>query len=280
MQRSLRRRLVPLALAWAGVLFFLVYAGFPIYWMVMTALKTDEDLVTFDNVPFWFSEPPTLDHFRHLFSASSFLHWTSNSVVIAVCVVAITMALCVPAAYALARLPCSGVTSLGTAMFITYLAPPTLLFIGLARIVGELHLWNSKWGLVVIYPTLTIPFCLWLLMTTFRSVPPEVEEAAWVDGCTRFQAVRYVMLPLSIAGVLTVAMFAFTLAAQEFFYAATFVSTRTEKPLTGIIAELIRGDVYFWGSLMAGALVAGMPLALIYNFCLERFVHSGAVRGA
>jgi multiple sugar transport system permease protein len=163
---------------------------------------------------------------------------------------------------------------------LSYVVPPTILFLPLAQIVASHGLFNSKWGLVAVYPTFTIPFCLWLLAGFFRTVPMEVEEAALVDGCNRWQAAFRVVLPLSVAGILTVAIFAFTLAMQEYVYAATFVSSSAEKPVTlGVVTDLIRGDVYFWGSLMAGALVAGIPVAILYNFFLDYFVE-GITGGA
>lgn len=272
-----RRTWWGLALTWAGVLFFLVYTDFPIYWMVMTSFKTDDDLVSFDNFPFWFNEPPTLEHFWRLFYVTNFPVWAVNTLVVAACVVVITIALCVPGAYALARLSSAGTGHVGMAVFLTYLAPPTLLFFGLARVVAALHLWNTRWALVAIYPTLTVPFCTWLLTSTFKAVPLEVEEAAWVDGCSRLQAAWRVVLPLSVAGLLTAAMFAFILASQEFFYASTFVFSSSQKlTIEGVLTELIRGDIYFWGSLMAGATLSGIPIAILYNLCLERFVHGGS----
>lgn len=266
--------------AYVALAFFLVIAVFPVFWMLMTSLKADRDLVNPSTIPFWFQQPLTLDHYAYLFSATKFTTWLGNTFLISTCVVVITLVLCLPAAYALARLHFFGGEHVGIGMFLTYVVPPTILFLPLAQIVASHGLYNSKWGLVVVYPTFTIPFCLWLLAGFFRSVPVEIEEAALVDGCNRFQAVLRVVLPLSLAGIMTVAIFAFTLAMQEFVYALTFVSSSPEKPVTlGIPTDLIRGDVYFWGSLMAGALLAGIPVAILYNFFLDYFVE-GITGGA
>jgi multiple sugar transport system permease protein len=260
--------------------FFIVIAVFPVFWMFMTSLKADRDLVNPTTIPFWFQQPLTLDHYVYLFSATKFTQWLGNTFLISSCVVLITLAVCIPAGYALARMHFFAVEHIGIGIFLSYVVPPTILFLPLAQILAGHGLYNTKWGLVVVYPTFTIPFCLWLLAGFFRTVPVEIEEAALVDGCNRWQAVWRVVLPLSLAGIMTVAIFAFTLAMQEFVYALTFVSSSPEKPVTlGIPTDLIRGDVYFWGSLMAGALLAGIPVAILYNFFLDYFVE-GITGGA
>ena len=266
--------------SYLALAFFLVIAVFPVFWMLMTSLKADRDLVNPTTIPFWFQQPLTIDHYLYLLQQTKFSTWLANTFVISTCVVLITLAVCLPAAYALARLRFFASDHIGIGIFLSYVVPPTILFLPLAQIVADHGLFNSKWGLVVVYPTFTIPFCLWLLSGFFRTVPIEIEEAALVDGCNRWQAVWRVVLPLSIAGILTVAIFAFTLAMQEYVYAATFVSSSPEKPVTlGVVTDLIRGDVYFWGSLMAGALVAGIPVAILYNFFLDYFVE-GITGGA
>lgn len=277
------KKLTDYALYYLAMGFYVVIAVFPIYWMVMATLKDDYDLVDPSVSPFWFHRPLGLNHFAYLFTQTNFPGWLANTLVIALCVLVITLAVCVPGGYALARLDFLGAENLGIAIFLTYLIPPILLFLPLAKIVsGELHLINTKWALVLVYPTFTIPFCMWLMMGFFKRVPIEVEEAALVDGCNRFQAILRVVLPISVAGILTVAIFAFTLAMQDFIYALTFVSSSDQKPLTlGVPTELIRGDVYFWGELMAGALIAGVPIAILYNLFLDYFVAgitSGAVK--
>ncbi len=278
-----RRKLVDVTLYYLALLFYLVLAVFPIYWMAMATLKDDYDLVDPDVSPFWFRRPLGLNHFTYLFTQTNFLVWLQNTFIIAACVLVITLAICIPGAYALARLRFLGAEQIGIGIFLTYLIPPSLLFLPLSQIVSaQLHLVNTKWALVLVYPTFTIPFCIWLLMGFFKRVPLEIEEAALVDGCNRLQAIVRVVLPVSVAGILTAAIFAFTLSMQDFIYALTFVSSSDEKPLTlGVPSELIRGDVFFWGELMAGALIAGLPVAAIYNFFLDYFVEGitgGAVK--
>jgi multiple sugar transport system permease protein len=259
---------------------FLVIALFPVYWMVITAFKTDADLVNPSVNPFWFHQAPVLKHVAFLFQQTIFTTWLWNTFVIGACTVVITLVLGIPAGYALARLRFRGSDSIGILMFLTYLVPPALLFLPLLRIVADLNLANTKWSLVLVYPTFTLPFCIWLLIGFFRAVPIEVEEAARVDGCNRLLAVVRIVLPLSVAGILTVSIFAFTLAMQEFIYALTFVSSSVEKTVTlGVTTDLIRGDVFKWGSLMAGALFAGIPVAVLYNFFLDYFVQ-GISQGA
>ncbi|HEX9118849.1 MAG TPA: carbohydrate ABC transporter permease, partial [Anaerolineae bacterium] len=257
-RRSLTtRRALGTAAHYTALAFFMFIAVFPVFWMVMTSVKNDYDLVDPKLAPFWFNRPLTLDHYAYLFNATRFTTWLGNTFLISASVVLITLAVCIPASYALARLRFFGAENLGIGIFVTYIVPPTILFLPLARIIVAAGLYNTKWGLVLVYPTFTIPFCMWLLAGFFRTVPLEIEEAALVDGCNRLQAVIRVVLPLSIAGILTVAIFAFTLAMQEFVYALTFVSSSAEKPVVlGVVTDLIRGDVYFWGSLMAGALLA------------------------
>jgi len=205
-----------------------------------------------------------------------------NTYLVAFCVVMITLILCVPAAYALARLRFRGGENIGITIFLTYLIPPILLFLPLNQIVDNvLGLPNSKWAMVAVYPTFTIPFCLWLLMGFFKRIPIELEEAALVDGATRWRAVWQIVLPLTVPGILTAGIFAFTLSMQDFLYALTFASSSSQKVLnTGIPTELIRGDLYFWGELMTAALLAGIPVAILYNFFLDHFVEgiTGAVK--
>jgi multiple sugar transport system permease protein len=276
----IRRKTVERVLSYVALAFFMFIALFPILWMLMTSVKNDYDLVDPTLTPFWFQRPLTLEHYEYLFTATKFATWLGNTFLISGSVVLITLTVCIPASYALARLRFFGAENLGIGLFLTYIVPPTILFLPLARVVATAGLYNSKWGLVLVYPTFTIPFCLWLLAGFFRTVPLEIEEAALVDGCNRLQAVIRVVLPLSMAGILTVAIFAFTLGMQEFVYALTFVSSSSEKPVTlGVVTDLIRGDVYFWGSLMAGALLAGIPVAILYNFFLDYFVE-GITGGA
>jgi multiple sugar transport system permease protein len=263
-----------------GVAFFVILAAFPFYWMVITAFKSNSDLYDVTNVPFWFNEPPTLEHLTYLFKETLFGRWLLNSLIIGVCVTVITLVTAVPAGYSLARMTSRKGEALGIAIFLTYLVPPTLLFLPLSRIMAELGLQNSMWSLVLVYPTFTIPFCSWLLMGFFKALPPEIEEAAIVDGCSLFGAFIKMAIPLSLPAILTVVIFTFTLTLQEFVYALTFVSSSSQKPITlGVSTDLIRGDVFFWGEIMAGALIAAIPVAIAYNLFLDRFI-SGITGGA
>ena len=263
-----------------AIAFFVILTAFPFFWMVITSLKANSDLYSVENIPFWFNEAPTLEHYRYLFEQTMFVRWLINSLVIGVCVVAITLLTAVPAGYSLARLGGRKGEALGIGIFLTYLVPPTLLFLPLSRIVAELGLQNSMWSLVLVYPTFTIPFCTWLLMGFFKALPREIEEAAIVDGCSLFGAFIKMAIPLSLPAILTVVIFTFTLTLQEFVYALTFVSSTAQKPITlGVTTDLVRGDIFFWGEIMAGALLASIPVAIAYNLFLDRFI-SGITGGA
>jgi multiple sugar transport system permease protein len=269
---------------WAIVL------AFPFYWMLWTALKTEQDLYDVQNVPFSFSNgSPTLDNVRYLFEETDYARWLWNTVVIGVFVVVITLLIAAPAGYALARLSGRWGQSLGVAIFMVYLVPPTLLFLPLSRLIVELGrlpfigdrgLQDSIWSLVVVYPSFTIPFSTWLLMGFCKSIPRELEEAALVDGATRLRALRRIVLPVSLPGLLTVVIFAFSLCVNEFVYAVSFITTKSEKTIsTGVYTELIRGDVFYWGALMAATLIPAIPLAILYNVFLDRFI-AGFTGGA
>jgi multiple sugar transport system permease protein len=252
---------------------YIVIAVFPIYWMAITAFKQDPDLYRMDQFPLWFHLPPTLKHFSYLFYSTNYGAWIVNTMVIAVWVAVITLLIAVPAGYALARLRIPGSENLGIAVFMTYLVPGIILFIPLARVVAMLGLQDSWWALVLVYPTITIPFCTWLLMGFFKTVPMEMEEAARVDGCGYLSALLRIVLPVSLPGILTAVIFAFTLSMQDFLYGLAFVAPGDQKPVTvGVPTELIRGDVFYWGSLMAAALMVGLPVAILYNFFLDRFI--------
>jgi multiple sugar transport system permease protein len=259
---------------------YLFVVLFPFYWMVITAFKRDNDLYNLTTAPFWFKEPPTLDHVRLLLQGTLFPTWLGNSLLIGVLVVAITLLLALPAAYALARMKFRGAQPLSTAMFLSYLIPSTLLFLPLSQIVRGLGFTDSVWALVVVYPSFTLPFCTWLLMGFVRTVPREIEESAQIDGCTRFQAFRMIILPVIVPGIITAGIFAFTLTYQEYIYALTFVSASANKTISyGVTTDLIRGDVFYWGSLMSGALIGAIPVAVVYAFSLDHFIH-GLTAGA
>jgi multiple sugar transport system permease protein len=246
---------------------------FPFYWMIITTLKQNSDLYNETNNPLWFNAPPTLTNVQYLFEQTRFLTWMGNSLIIGVGVVAITLVTAVPAGYALARLRLPGAEQLGIIIFATYLIPPTLLFIPLTRVVHFLGLQNTIWSLVLILPTISIPFSVWLLMGFFKNVPFEIEEAALVDGASRRQAVFQVVLPISRAGIAAAGMFAAAISLQAFLYPLVFTSSTAVKPVTlGVVTDLVRGDLFYWGSLMAGALLAGIPVAILFNYFLDDFV--------
>lgn len=261
---------------------FLVQALFPFVWMAITAFKRDSDLYNPTHNPFFFNEPPTLRQFSILFHETKFTHWVVNTSWIGLLTVIITLALSVPAGYALARLRGRLGQQLAIAIFLTYLIPPTLLFLPLSQVVSWLKLQDNDWALVLTYPSLSVPFCVWLLMGFFRSLPQELEEAALVDGAGRLSAFTRVLLPLALPGLLTVVIFTLTVAVNEFIYALTFVSISDLKTVSvGVPTDLIRGDVFFWGAIMASALVVSLPVALLYNAFLDRFVEgltAGALR--
>jgi len=268
-QKQIRRHF----LIYLGLVPFLVIAVSPIFWMVITAFKQDADLYRMQNIPFWFNLPPTLKNFKILFYQTNYGAWIVNTMSIATWVALITLVTAVPAGYALARLRLPGSGNTGIAIFMTYLVPPIILFLPLSRVVAELGLQDSWWALVVAYPTFTIPFCTWLMMGFFKTLPTEIEEAARVDGCGQLGAFLRVVLPVSLPGVLTAVIFAFTLSMQDFLYGLAFVAPGDQKPVpVGVPTELIRGDVYYWGSLMGAALLVGLPVAILYNFFLDRFI--------
>ncbi len=275
-QKEIRRHL----LLYTGVTPFLLIAVFPIFWMAVTAFKQEPDLYRMGNIPFWFNLPPTLKNFHILFYQTNYGYWIVNTLTISAWVAVITLVTAVPAGYALARLKLPGAENIGIAIFMTYLVPGIILFLPLSRVVASLGLQDSWWALVVVYPTFTIPFCTWLMMGFFKTVPMEMEEAARVDGCGQLSALIRVVLPVSLPGVLTSVIFAFTLSMQDFLYGLAFVAPGDQKPVpVGVPTELIRGDVFFWGSIMAAALLVGLPVAILYNFFLDKFIQ-GITGGA
>ena len=259
---------------------FAFFGAFPFYWMVIATFKTDHDLFSPLNNPFLFNEPATLDHLKLLLFETHYLTYLWNTFLVGAAVVVITLAMAVPAAYSLARWAGSWGEALGIGIFLTYLVPSTILFIPLSRLVSQMGLQESLWSLILIYPTFTIPFCTWLLMGFFKTVPKDIEEQAMVDGLSRLGAMVRVVLPLSISGLLTIVVFAFTLTMHEFIYALTFISVSVKKTVSiGVPTELVRGDVFQWGPLMAGALIASIPVAVVYTFFLDRFI-AGFTMGA
>ena len=255
---------------------------FPFYWMLITSLKTDRELIDLSGLPFWVFEP-TLEHYQYLFAETGFLRWALNTLTISVVATAISLACSILAGYALARLRFRGAGAMAGVVFITYLVPQTLLFVPLLEIVRQLGLSNTLWSMILTYPTILIPFSTWLLMGYFRSIPRELEESALIDGASRLRAMAQIVLPLAMPGILSAGIFAFTLSWNEFIYALVFTNSTDIKTIpVGVVTELVKGDVYFWGSLMAGALLGSVPVALIYSFFVDRYVSgltAGAVKG-
>jgi multiple sugar transport system permease protein len=258
---------------------FAILLAFPFYWMVMTAFKPLGDLLNVENLPFWFHPGPTWDNFQNLFD-TNYTRWLANTAVVGAAVVLITLVLSLPAGYALARLSGRIGGSLGIAIFLTYLVPPTLLFLPLSRVIAKLGLQDSLWSLIVVYPSFTIPFATWLMMGFFKTIPRELEDAAMIDGCSRFTALRRIVLPISIPGILTVVIFTFSLCVNEFIYAVTFISSSNQRTISaGVPTDLIRGDLVQWGAIAAAVLIPSIPLALLYNAFLNRFI-AGFTGGA
>jgi multiple sugar transport system permease protein len=267
---------------WIVRIGFTAILAFPFYWMLITTFKRNTDLNNLKNNPFLFNEPPTLEHLRLLFFETLFPRWVLNTAFAGLIVVVITLLLAVPAAYALARLTGQWGTQLGIGIFLTYLVPPTLLFIPLSKVISLLHLQDSLWSVIIVYPTFTIPFSTWLLMGFFKSIPKDLDDAAMVDGLSRWGAFIKLVIPMSTSGILTVVIFAFTLVTQEFVYALTFISSASNQTVgVGVPTFLVRGDVYYWGSLMAACLITSIPIGILYNIFLDRFIEGftvGAVK--
>jgi multiple sugar transport system permease protein len=245
--------------------------------MAVTSFKRQDQI--FDPKRTW-SFDPTLDGWRFLFHQTKYVTWIGNTALIGGLVVLITIVLAVPAGYALARLVGRVGQSMGVAIFLTYLVPPTLLFLPLSRVISKLGLQDSLWSLVLVYPSFTVPFSIWLLMGFFKSIPVELEDAARIDGCSRLQALLRVVFPVSLPGILTVVIFTFSLVVNEYIYAITFISSSAHRTVSaGVPTDLIRGDLFNWPSIMAAILIPSIPLALVYNAFLNRFI-TGFTGGA
>lgn len=262
---------------------FTLFAAFPFVWMLITSFKQTTDLLDPNHNPFVYHKPPTLEHLRILLFDTQFGLWVMNTLIVGACVVAITLVLAIPAGYSLARLSGKAGEKFGIAIFLTYLVPSTILFIPMSRIVGTLGLQDTLWSLILVYPSFTVPFSTWLLMGFFKVIPRDLEEAAMIDGLSRFGAFFRVIIPLSVAGILTVVIFTLTLVMQEFVYCLTFITASSKFTISvGVPTVLVRGDVYFWGSLMAACFIASVPIAILYNFFVDRFVAGftvGSVKG-
>ncbi len=263
-----------------GILPFVIYSLFPFYWMLITSLKKNSELYSLASIPFWIQKGITLEHYVYLFEKSSFLTWFGNTLLVSILSTLISVSISILAAYALARLRFRGAELFGAGIFAVYLMPSTLLFLPLSKVISTLGLSDTIWSLVLTYPSFMIPFSTWMLMAYFRTIPREIEECAMIDGCTRIQAIVRVVLPVAIPGVVTATLFSFLLSWHEFIYALTFISSSLKKTLSvGVVAELVRGDVFFWGSLMAGALLASVPIVIVFIFLMDYYI-SGLTAGA
>ena len=273
------------AFFYGPLLGFIVGLLFPFYWMLVTTFRPDGELYRpwsrANYTPFW-TTSPTLEHIRYLLSETLFGTWLYNTMFISLISTVISLFCGLLAGYALARLRFPLAGSLGTSIFVTYLVPPTLLFIPLAEIIRTFRLADTPWALILTYPTFLIPFCTWLLMGYFKTIPKELEECARIDGASRLQAMVRIIFPIAMPGILSAGIFAFTLSWNEFIYALVFLSTTQQKTIpVGVVSELIRGDVFFWGPLMAGALLGSVPVAFVYSFFVEHYVAglTGSVKG-
>jgi multiple sugar transport system permease protein len=264
---------------------FVLALLFPFYWMIVTTVRPDGELYRPWNhplySPFWTAHP-TFEHVKDLLQETLFNTWMLNTMFIALVATLISLVCGVIAGYALARLTFRWAGLLGTAIFVTYLVPQTLLFIPLAEIIRDYNLGDTPWALILTYPTFLIPFCTWLMMGYFKAIPKELEECARIDGAARWQAMLYIIFPIAVPGILSAGIFAFTLSWNEFIYALVFLSSPEQKTVpVGVTSELIRGDVFFWGSLMAGALIGSIPVAFVYSFFVEHYVAgvTGSIKG-
>jgi multiple sugar transport system permease protein len=277
--RTVRGRVAVYLLALA----FAVFAGFPFLWAALTMFRQDSDLYVTTHNPFVLAKPATVSHITSLLRNTPYLQFILNNIVIGLATVVITLALSLPAAYALARLAGRWGERVGIGIFVTYLVPPTLLFLPLSRLITTIGLQDSIWSLIVVYPGFTIPLSTWLLMGFFRSIPRDIEEQAQVDGYSRLGAVVRTVFPLALPGIFTVIVFTFTLTMQDFIYALAFISSSSSMTVSvGVPTVLIRGDVFYWQSLMASAIIVAVPVALLYNLFLGRFIQGftmGAVKG-
>lgn len=252
----------------------------PFVWMLQTALKQDADLYNFEGVPFLFQMAPTLKNVTYLLFETQFLRWFGNSLMVGIIVACITVVLSTLGGYSLSRYNFPLSNAMGIGMFISYLVPQALIFIPLARVMTTLQLQDSLLALILIYPTLTVPFCTWFMMGYFRSIPRQLDEAARMDGADTVQILRRVIVPLAMPGILTVFLYAFVMTWQEYLYAVTLISTPTSKTLpVAATTELVRGDVFFWGSLMSATLIGSLPTILIFSFFSKHFI-SGITHGA
>jgi len=275
---SVPRRVVTL---WIPLSVFLLVLLFPFYWMAITTFKPNNELYDYKNHnPFWITSP-TLQNVKKLLFDTDYPQWLMTTMGIAAAATFISIFASVLAAYAIQRLRFRGANWVGLAIYLAYLVPPSILFIPLATMVFKLGLFDTPWALILTYPTFLIPFCTWLLIGYFKSIPYELEECALIDGATRLQILRQITLPLAVPGLISAGIFAFTLSWNEFIYALAFIQSSEKKTVpVAVLTQLVQGDDYQWGSLMAGALLGSIPVALLYSFFVEYYVSSltGAVK--
>ena len=269
---------------YAVVIPFAIFLAFPFYFALVTMFKTNLDIANVEHSPYVYNDLEgnfhwdfwnyaTTEHVRYLFEETNYATWLLNTFIVGAVVVGITLLLAMPAGYALARLAGGWGHSAGVAIFLVYLIPPTLLFLPLSRLITQLDLKDSLWALILVYPSFTVPFATWLLMGFFKTIPQELEDAALIDGASRLKAFFLIVLPISLPGILTVVIFAFSLCVNEFIYGLTFISSDEQWTVSvGVPNALIRGDVFFWQSLLAAAVIPAIPLALLYNAFLDRFI--------
>jgi len=275
---SIPRKVVTVYIPLAIIVFVLL---FPFYWMGITTFKTHQELYSNRGLSALWIYEPTIQNVKHLLFETEYPRWLWNTMFVTVTATFLSIFCSVCAAYAIERLRYKGARTVGMLIFLAYLVPPSILFIPLSIMVFKLGLFDSSWALILTYPTFLIPFCTWLLMGYFRSIPYELEECALVDGATRLQILMKIVLPLSVPGLISAGIFAFTLSWNEFIYALTFISSAENKTMpVGVVTELITFDVYNWGGLMAGALLGSLPIAILYSFFVEHYVSSmtGAVK--
>ncbi|CAN7219444.1 carbohydrate ABC transporter permease [Bosea sp. LjRoot237] len=260
---------------------FVIVLLFPFYWMAITAIKPNAELYDYKTYnPFWVSSP-TLDNIKRLLFQTDYPQWLLTTMTVATVATVLSLFSSVLAAYAIQRLKFKGSQYVGLAIYLAYLVPPSILFIPMATLIFQLGLFDSQWALILTYPTFLIPFCTWLLIGYFKSIPYELEECAMIDGATRLQILWQITLPLALPGLISAGIFAFTLSWNEFIYALAFIQSAEKKTVpVAVLTQLVEGDVYHWGSLMAGALLGSIPVALLYSFFVDYYVASltGAVK--
>ena len=281
MIRSIKtRRQAVLVVCYGVIAVFMVFFLFPPYWMALTSFKTNQEIESLKGIPFLIQQGATLKHYHDLFTKTDFLIYLKNTAIITTLVTILSLVISVLAAYSLSRLGFIGAGILGTGVFLTYLVPDTLLFIPFFKIIGWLGLLNSKWSLLLVFPTAIVPFCTWILIGYFASIPRELDEAALVDGANHLQMLLRIFLPVAVPGLVAATMFAFTISWAGFLYPMAFIFSNEEQLLTvGTVTTLIKGDVYHWGGLMAGALLACLPPVLLYAFLMDYYI-SGLTSGS